>query len=148
MTKLTSWSNKNPYERELFALAAGVIKYDFLLRGYHKVILHTDNKAVAQSEKSRSFQVRNLFNRLRIEFPNVTLKHITSRQNIIADVLSRATKCPLEDGSSDFYLKVPVCSISDGIHGRTRSKKKSGNPESHSELIDVESVEPKTGVFF
>ena len=28
MTKLNSWSNKNPYERELFALAAGVIKYD------------------------------------------------------------------------------------------------------------------------
>ena len=44
MTKLPSWANKNPYERELFALAAGIAKYDYLFRGYHSVILHTTTR--------------------------------------------------------------------------------------------------------
>ena len=71
MSKIPSWGNKNPYQRELFGAAAGITKYQYLLRGYHKVMLHIDNLAVTQSSKSRSFQIRNLFDTLSFEFPNV-----------------------------------------------------------------------------
>ena len=81
------------------------------MHGYHKVILNTDNLAVSQSGKSRSFRIRNLFDRLSVDFPNVQIRHISSKQNVIADLFSRAEKCPIEDGTSDFFLKVPMCAV-------------------------------------
>ena len=76
MSKIPSWRNKDPYQRELFGAAAAITKFEFLLRGYHDVILFTDNKAVSQSSRSRSFVIRNLFDRIAVEFPNLKILHI------------------------------------------------------------------------
>ena len=114
-----SWMNKNIYERELYSLASAVTKFEYLIRGYHRVKIYTDNKAVSQSAKSRSFIIRNLFDRLKVEFPNVILEFIESTKNTVADILSRAKKVRVDD--TDYIAKIPFNNI---YASRTRKGKK------------------------
>ena len=68
-----------------------------------------------------------------MDFPNVTLKHISSKENVIADLFSRAVKCPIEDGTSDYFLKVPLCAVS------TRaSAKRIGNSNNDDGSLSVD----------
>ena len=101
-----SWANKNIYQRELLALAVAVSKYEYMLRGGHRVVIFTDNKAVAQSHKSRAFVIRNLFDRLKSDFPNVVIKSLTSSENTVADILSRAKFENVDE--VDRIAKIPV----------------------------------------
>ena len=106
MTDDTSWINKNIYQRELLALATAVQKYEYMLRGSHKVTLYTDNQALAQSKKSRAFSIRNLFDRLESDFPNVSVEFVKSADNSVADILSRANKVKVDE--IDHIAKIPV----------------------------------------
>ena len=116
MSRDNAWKNKNIYMRELHALSVAVSKYEYMLRGYHRVIIYTDNKALAQSGKSRSFVIKNLFDRIRVEFPNVKVEFIEANRNSIADIMSRAEMCRIDN--NDSFAKVPLNQIS------TRSKTK------------------------
>ena len=132
-----SWANKNIYERELAALAVAVSKYEYLLRGSHKVTIHTDNKAVSQSSKSRAFAIRNLFDRLKFEFPNVTIKHCTSGENAVADILSRGHAKKVDE--VDTMLPIPVCVM-------TRSMREKENSEAEPEANnDADKDTKKSG---
>ena len=130
-----AWSNKNIYQRELAALAVAVSKYEYLLRGSHKVTLHTDNKALSQSAKSRAFVIRNLFDRIKFEFPNVVVKHISSSSNAVADILSRGTSKKID--AVDKILSIPVLAI-------TRSKSKKAQTESEKSKEPEKEVEETT----
>ena len=111
MVEDRSWSNKNIYQRELLALATAVNKYEYMLRGSHKVTIYTDNQAVSQSKKSRAFVIRNLFDRLESDFNNVTVKFCPSSKNSVADILSRGKVEKIDE--VDIISKIPtdICQV-------------------------------------
>ena len=90
MTNHPSWQNKSTYEKELFGLVASVKRNEYLLKGPHKVDIYCDNQAVVESKNSKSFQIRHFFDTLKIEYPNITIRHIESKFNTVADLLSKA----------------------------------------------------------
>ena len=135
MVEDKSWSNKNIYQRELLALATAVNKYEYMLRGSHKVTIYTDNQAVSQSKKSRAFAIRNLFDRLESDFPNVKVEFCPAAMNSVADILSRGKAEKVDE--VDIVSKIPtdICQVST----RAQAKKASSlgtNLEEDETLVD------------
>ena len=138
MSKVDSWPDKSPYQKELFAFTAGSKKFKFLLSGYQDADLHIDNKAVTQSGNSRSFQIRNIFDTLKVDMPNCKLVHVKSKNNI-SDLLSRAKKAPLQSGrDSRFFLKIPMLNNLNDSSESARSKRSAKRNQTRDTIADIE----------
>ena len=85
MKGVPSWANKSTYDRELFALSEALKALEPYISANKRTFIYVDNKAVQQSEKSRSPQIRAMFNSMPT---GVQLVHVRSGQNI-SDILSR-----------------------------------------------------------
>ena len=123
-SKLPSWQNKSTYQRELFALVASVKRYEYLLKGSHPVDIYCDNKAVVESKNSKSQQIRHFFETLKIEYPNAKIHHCVSKNNTVADILSRGEHTKVTE--NHIKVEIPVEKIF-SISERTRSKSKKGS---------------------
>ena len=110
MSNNKSWLNKTVYHRELIALVSSVKRHEYLLKGTHPVEIHCDNQAVTESKHSKSQYVRHFFETLAIEFPNITISHLASKFNCIADILSKAKHSTVTDNCTKVEIPIEVIS--------------------------------------